>query len=41
MRTEIEARAWLRVFRLPAYAPDLNPAEMGWFQRDLRRAVCS
>jgi hypothetical protein len=41
MRAEIESRAWLRVFRLPAYAPELNPAEMGWSQRDLRRAVRS
>jgi transposase len=24
------ARAWLRVFRLPAYAPDLNPVEGIW-----------
>jgi transposase len=23
-------RAWLRVFRLPAYAPELNPAEGIW-----------
>jgi hypothetical protein len=30
MRTEIESRAWLRVFRLPAYAPELNPAEGVW-----------
>jgi transposase len=25
-----ENRAWLRVYRLPAYAPDLNPAEGIW-----------
>ena len=24
------AQAWLRVFRLPAYAPDLNPVEGIW-----------
>jgi hypothetical protein len=24
------AQAWLRVFRLPAYAPDLNPVEPVW-----------
>jgi DDE superfamily endonuclease len=30
MRTELEARSWLRVFRLPAYAPELNPAEGVW-----------
>jgi DDE superfamily endonuclease len=26
----IDARAWLTVIRLPAYAPDLNPAEGVW-----------
>jgi len=31
------AQAWLRVFRLPAYAPDLNPVEMGLSQCELRR----
>jgi transposase len=25
-----ENAAWLRVYRLPAYAPDLNPAEGIW-----------
>jgi transposase len=25
-----ENRAWLRVYRLPAYAPELNPAEGIW-----------
>jgi transposase len=25
-----ENKAWLRVYRLPAYAPDLNPAEGIW-----------
>ena len=25
-----ENRAWLRMYRLPAYAPDLNPAEGIW-----------
>ncbi|MFC3982704.1 transposase [Streptosporangium jomthongense] len=30
MRAAIEARAWLTVFRLPAYAPELNPAEGVW-----------
>jgi hypothetical protein len=24
-----ENQEWLRVYRLPAYAPDMNPAEMG------------
>ncbi|MFI2351755.1 hypothetical protein ACH492_33060 [Streptomyces sp. NPDC019443] len=27
MRELITARQWLTVFRFPAYAPDLNPAE--------------
>ncbi|GAA2889575.1 hypothetical protein GCM10010517_53700 [Streptosporangium fragile] len=30
MRTAIEARPWLTVFQLPAYAPELNPAEGVW-----------
>lgn len=30
MRTLIAARDWLTVVRLPAYAPDLNPAEGIW-----------
>jgi transposase len=30
MRTLIAARDWLTVVRLPAYAPDLNPAEGVW-----------
>jgi DDE superfamily endonuclease len=25
-----ENKAWLRLYRLPAYAPDLNPAEGIW-----------
>ena len=25
-----ENRAWLRIYRLPAYAPELNPAEGIW-----------
>jgi hypothetical protein len=42
MRQWIDAQGdWLLVYRLPPYAPDLNPAEMGWSQRDLRRAVRS
>jgi len=35
------AQAWLRVFRLPAYAPDLNPVEMGLSQCELRRSPLS
>jgi hypothetical protein len=34
-------QAWLRVFRLPAYAPELNPAEMGLPQCELRRSSLS
>jgi hypothetical protein len=34
LKTELRAftgaQAWLRVFRLPAYAPDLNPVEGIW-----------
>ena len=33
-----ENKAWLRVYRLPAYAPDLNPAEMSLPQCELRRS---
>jgi putative transposase len=29
-RQLIDARDWLRVIRLPAYAPDLNPVEAVW-----------
>ncbi|MET7472020.1 transposase [Micromonospora sp. NPDC005599] len=29
MRQMIDARDWLHVIRLPAYAPDLNPTEGG------------
>ncbi|SEG49689.1 DDE superfamily endonuclease [Thermomonospora echinospora] len=30
MRRYLAARPWLTVHRLPAYAPDLNPAEGVW-----------
>jgi DDE superfamily endonuclease len=30
LRAFTEAQAWLRVFRLPAYTPDLNPVEGIW-----------
>jgi transposase len=30
MRTLIAARPWLRVYQLPAYAPELNPVEKVW-----------
>ena len=41
LRAFTEAQAWLRVFRLPAYAPDLNPVEMGLPQCELRRSPLS
>ena len=31
----------LRIYRLPAYTPDLNPAEMGLPQCELRRSPLS
>ena len=31
-------KEWLRVYRLPAYAPDMNPAEMSLPQCELRRS---
>jgi len=34
----VAARDWLTVFRLPAYAPELNPAEMSLPQCELRRS---
>jgi transposase len=37
MRQMIEARDWLTVIRLPAYAPDLNPAEGVWSH--LKRSI--
>ncbi|MFD0883635.1 transposase [Streptosporangium algeriense] len=30
MRSHIAARDWLTVYRLPAYAPELNPVEGVW-----------
>ena len=30
MRRYIAGRAWLRVFQLPSYAPELNPTEGVW-----------
>jgi putative transposase len=30
MRQLIDTRAWLTVFRFPAYAPELNPVEGLW-----------
>ena len=37
MRELVAARDWLTVFQLPAYAPELNPVEMGLPQCELRR----
>ncbi|MGV9772370.1 transposase [Streptosporangium sp. NPDC003464] len=37
MRALIDARPWLTVFQLPAYAPELNPAEGVWSA--LKRAL--
>jgi putative transposase len=40
MRVAIEVRkAWLTVFQLPAYAPELNPAEGVW--SSLRRGLAN
>ncbi|MER7004549.1 transposase [Dactylosporangium sp. NPDC000555] len=37
MRALIDAREWLTVIRLPAYAPDLNPTEGVWSH--LKRSI--
>lgn len=37
MRRMIDARDWLHVIRLPAYAPDLNPTEGVWSH--LKRSI--
>ncbi|GLI03585.1 transposase [Phytohabitans aurantiacus] len=37
MRQMIDARNWLHVIRLPAYAPDLNPTEALWSH--LKRSI--
>jgi transposase len=39
MRELIAARYWLAVFRLPAYAPGLNPVEPVW--SSLKRSLAS
>jgi len=31
-------KEWLRIYRLPAYTPDMNPVEMGLPQCELRRS---
>ena len=37
----IAARDWLTVFRLPSYASELNPVDMGLPQCELRRSSLS
>jgi DDE superfamily endonuclease len=39
MRDLIAARAWLTVFQLPAYAPELNPVEPAW--SNLKRSLAN
>jgi hypothetical protein len=39
MRRLIAARSWLRVYVLPGYAPELNPAENVW--SNLRRGLAN
>jgi hypothetical protein len=39
MRELAAARAWLTVFHLPAYAPELNPVEPVWSQ--LKRSLAN
>jgi hypothetical protein len=39
MRRLIAARPWLRVYLLPSYAPELNPAENAW--SNLRRGLAN
>jgi hypothetical protein len=39
MRELIAARAWLTVFQLPAYAPELNPVEPIW--ANLKRSLAN
>ena len=36
-----ENKAWLRIYRLPAYAPEMNAVEMGLPQCELRRSSLS
>jgi hypothetical protein len=38
MRELVAARSWLRVYRLPPYASELNPVEIGLPQCELRRS---
>jgi hypothetical protein len=39
MRALIAARPWLRVYQLPAYAPELNPVEKVW--STMKRALAN
>jgi transposase len=38
MRELVAARDWLTVFRLPPYASEMNPVEIGLPQCELRRS---
>jgi transposase len=39
MRELVAERAWLTVFLLPAYSPDLNPVE--WIQAHVKRSLAN
>src|SRR5262249_10944119 len=39
MQSLLDDRDWLTAYRLPAYAPDLNPAEGVW--SNVRHALCN
>jgi transposase len=39
MRELVAARSWLRVYRLPPYASELNPVERTLPQCELRRSL--
>lgn len=39
MRALITTRSWLRVYQLPAYAPELNPTENIW--SNLKRSMAN
>jgi hypothetical protein len=41
MHELVAERAWLTVFLLPAYSPDLNPVEMSLSQCECRRTALS
>ena len=39
MRELVAARSWLRVYRLPPYASELNPVESAW--SNLKRSLAN